>query len=692
MSGWYACLFTSFLITIGLAQENTGSSLPVYSECGGATAALEGRITSPGYPNNYENNLLCLWTVKTSRNMRVEVQFSYLNISESSQCSEDYIGLVYHGTSGKGGRYKMCGFGAGNAKRTSGYGPFEIVLKTSVNKTTSTGFSLTFKVITPCASEPCQNGGTCNHLSSTEYQCECQPGYTGTNCQTDINECESNPCQNEGTCVDLLASYRCDCRTGISGDRCQNIDDKCLFEPCQNGATCVSTNDTYQCNCVAGYEGFDCETERNECVSAPCLNSGTCSDLLNDYNCTCLTSFSGKNCEIYTETTTQSTTQAPTTVAPIDLCLDGGEYRCRNGGTCIEDAAKNLSSCICAEGFEGVTCQTNSTDFSSLMKALVGASVGAIFFLLMIMFAVCHVMMTERYRNSYPYPKQDHQRAPRKNLSHTSSTGSQTYDENSDINKSKPTNDMQLQNIDPRDALVSDIMSGVRELSGNGPQPDVELTVYPPGLIEQSHPAPPVLAVPQRSSRLSTNVPNLQKNGGLQDATPAYPLPNAGLPIENEQPSFAPFVNKAEEAPFKLRRNETGITPRSSRISQLPLQTSHLATLFEIPEKMPQPNRASDLPMKPRNSNAAKPLENRPRRKRISNPGKRSDDLEEFPPHRNSKDIMNNFGKQTNNCVKNRISLDPSALQRDTKSNRRHPEEEIFRFSTGGMKDVSFGF
>jgi len=33
------------------------------------------------------------------------------------------------------------------------------------------------------------------------YTCTCQPGYTGNNCQTNIDECASRPCLNGGRCT-----------------------------------------------------------------------------------------------------------------------------------------------------------------------------------------------------------------------------------------------------------------------------------------------------------------------------------------------------------------------------------------------------------------------------------------------------------------------------------------------------------
>ena len=56
------------------------------------------------------------------------------------------------------------------------------------------------------------------HLQT--YKCICNRGYTGDNCENEINECEinENPC-NGGQCVDMLADYKCTCdRTGFKGE------------------------------------------------------------------------------------------------------------------------------------------------------------------------------------------------------------------------------------------------------------------------------------------------------------------------------------------------------------------------------------------------------------------------------------------------------------------------------------------
>ena len=37
----------------------------------------------------------------------------------------------------------------------------------------------------------------------------------------DTNECASNPCQNGGTCNDEVNKYSCDCGLGYAGVNCQ---------------------------------------------------------------------------------------------------------------------------------------------------------------------------------------------------------------------------------------------------------------------------------------------------------------------------------------------------------------------------------------------------------------------------------------------------------------------------------------
>jgi len=40
---------------------------------------------------------------------------------------------------------------------------------------------------------------------------------TGARCETDVNECASNPCQQGGTCEDELNGFTCSCLPGFIG-------------------------------------------------------------------------------------------------------------------------------------------------------------------------------------------------------------------------------------------------------------------------------------------------------------------------------------------------------------------------------------------------------------------------------------------------------------------------------------------
>lgn len=48
---------------------------------------------------------------------------------------------------------------------------------------------------------PCVNGATCMNTGQGSYTCTCLPGFTGVNCELEMQECDSNPCRNGGICT-----------------------------------------------------------------------------------------------------------------------------------------------------------------------------------------------------------------------------------------------------------------------------------------------------------------------------------------------------------------------------------------------------------------------------------------------------------------------------------------------------------
>lgn len=78
----------------------------------------------------------------------------------------------------------------------------------------------------------------------------------GVNCEGEVNECSLlSPCQNQGVCVDEVNGYRCQCLQGYTGVNCEvNIDD-CVSQPCLNGGQCMDDVSGYVCQCGPGYTG-----------------------------------------------------------------------------------------------------------------------------------------------------------------------------------------------------------------------------------------------------------------------------------------------------------------------------------------------------------------------------------------------------------------------------------------------------
>ncbi|KAI8500550.1 hypothetical protein Bbelb_221160 [Branchiostoma belcheri] len=110
-------------------------------------------------------------------------------------------------------------------------------------------------IVDKCVMDPCLHGACVNKDGG--YNCTCSPGWTGQNCQQDINECTSKPCQH-GTCVNKDGGYKCTCSPGWTGQNCQEArqyaDVTTVDEPIPVTTTPLSTTAAH--GCQSGWEEY----------------------------------------------------------------------------------------------------------------------------------------------------------------------------------------------------------------------------------------------------------------------------------------------------------------------------------------------------------------------------------------------------------------------------------------------------
>lgn len=195
---------------------------------------------------------------------------------------------------------------------------------------------------------PVAHGAVASDKDDDPYHCQCQVGFTGSDCSVPVESCsihqqgqprtnadEVAACLHGGKC---LEGGGCDCTTAV-----------------RNGTKYTGKN----CEMLVPMEAF-CSSENDAQSSSTnyCLNGGTCSPT-NGAGCACPDGFGGEHCEMKNDPLSSSACDLP----------------CRNQGACVVGASdSNQASrraadllhidtdldgmhCQCPDGYAGALCQ-----------------------------------------------------------------------------------------------------------------------------------------------------------------------------------------------------------------------------------------------------------------------------------------------------------------------------------------------
>ncbi|VDL61324.1 unnamed protein product [Hymenolepis diminuta] len=199
-------------------------------------------------------------------------------------------------------------------------------------------------------SSSCQDSSNCFHGDCLNGRCVCQQGFTGNQCEMDINECEGElgtyaRCTQR--CINTLGSYECECEPGYElgpdGYACFKVDS---ITECKDGVNCIhGVCSEGECICRSGFTGEKCERDINECLGEngiPPKCEQRCINIPGSYDCGCEAGYvlqtNGYSC--------RRETYAPS--RPV--------HNCREGFNCFYGRCSN-DYCVCEPGFTGDQCE-----------------------------------------------------------------------------------------------------------------------------------------------------------------------------------------------------------------------------------------------------------------------------------------------------------------------------------------------
>ncbi|KAE8591806.1 hypothetical protein XENTR_v10018577 [Xenopus tropicalis] len=146
-------------------------------------SGLFGRISSPGFPKPYSNDITMNWNIKVPEGYRIKIYFTYFNLELSYLCEYDFVKLLSKGTEVA----HFCGKESTDTEKAPG---------------DSTFYSLDNKMTVTFKSD---------YSNEKEFT-----GFEAFYSAEDINECKEIPESCDHFCHNHLGGFSCSCRSGFT--------------------------------------------------------------------------------------------------------------------------------------------------------------------------------------------------------------------------------------------------------------------------------------------------------------------------------------------------------------------------------------------------------------------------------------------------------------------------------------------
>ncbi|KAI8480565.1 hypothetical protein Bbelb_416880 [Branchiostoma belcheri] len=175
-------------------------------------------FTSPNYPRPYPRNKYCEWLLEAPVGQKCNLTFVDFHLTGTNfwgNCPHTDKVQIYDGTDASA-NVTLFGTFCEKDQPTGEYESRGRHLLVTFESTTINYFSRGIKV---------------------------QYGFSPC---TDAYECASNPCQNGGTCVEARCGYNCTCTRNYAGPTCQT-ELPCASSPCPPGTACINRGDAFSC-------------------------------------------------------------------------------------------------------------------------------------------------------------------------------------------------------------------------------------------------------------------------------------------------------------------------------------------------------------------------------------------------------------------------------------------------------------